>query len=74
MVAVGSQSKDRILCHARINPPLCPAQSCMSLLIHCFSLLPEKAHLHITGLTDHTVYDFCKRVNAKYKNRNIMNC
>lgn len=73
LVAAGSQSKVRISCHARIKPPFCPVQSCMTEAvspIHCLSTLPEQAHLHLRSLTDHTVYDFYKRINAKYKNIN----
>lgn len=73
VVAAGSQSKIRISCHARINPPLCLVQSCMTEVvspIHCLSTLPDQAHLHIRSLTDHTVYNFYKRINAKYKNIN----
>lgn len=55
-----SQSKVRISCHARINPPLCPVQSCMAEVVsptRCLGTLPEQAHLHIKSLTDHTAYD-----------------
>ena len=73
MVAVGSQSKVMISHHARISPPLCPVQSCMTDVVsptHCLSTLPEHAHLQIRSLTDCTVNNFYKKINAKHKNVN----